>query len=105
MLARIALPELSMIVSSANGCSICDQMKAGQCRAVWALAAQLDDNTLDVTELPVKKWTQDYKEHLESLLKADEKVPPLTLLPKSCSMRKLVDAEAAAVLGKLAGQP
>lgn len=35
---------------------------------------QLDDNTLDVTELPVKKWTQDYKEHLESLLKADEKV-------------------------------
>ncbi len=41
------------------------------------LAVQLDDSTLDVTELPVKKWTQDYKEHLESLLKADEKVLPM----------------------------
>ena len=47
-----------------------------------ALAAQLDDTTLDVTELPVKKWTQDYKEHLESLLKADEKVLPVTALVK-----------------------
>ena len=45
------------------------------------LPAQLDDNTLDVTELPVKKWTQDYKEHLESLLKADEKVLPVVTLP------------------------
>ena len=29
---------------------------------------------MDVTELPVRKWTQDYKEYLESLIKPDEKV-------------------------------
>ena len=37
-------------------------------------AAQVDDGTVDVTELPVRKWTQDYKEYLESLIKPDEKV-------------------------------
>ena len=71
---------------------------------------QLDDNTLDVTELPVKKWTQDYKEHLESLLKADEKVLPVMILPSPCSVSTLADAEAAAVLapaftGSQARQP
>ncbi len=36
---------------------------------------QVDDNTLDVTELPVRKWTQDYKEYLETLIKPEDKVP------------------------------
>jgi len=27
-----------------------------------------------VTELPVKKWTQDYKEYLETLIKPESKV-------------------------------
>lgn len=33
---------------------------------------KLDDETLEITELPVRKWTQDYKEFLEELL-TDEK--------------------------------
>ncbi|CRH03817.1 DNA topoisomerase II, putative [Plasmodium relictum] len=33
---------------------------------------KLDEETLEITELPIKKWTQDYKEFLEELL-TDEK--------------------------------
>ena len=42
-------------------------------------AAQVDDTTLDVTELPVRKWTQDYKEFLEGLIKpeGDKAGPPV----------------------------
>ena len=33
----------------------------------------MDETTLRVTELPVRKWTQDYKELLESLIKPEDK--------------------------------
>ena len=36
-----------------------------------ACAAQVDDATLEVTELPVRRWTQDYKEFLEGLIKPE----------------------------------
>ena len=36
--------------------------------------SQIDTATLEVTELPVKKWTQDYKEYLETLIKPESKV-------------------------------
>ena len=42
-------------------------------------ALQVDDTTLDVTELPVRKWTQDYKEFLEGLIKPEEKAGPAVL--------------------------
>ena len=34
-------------------------------------AQQTGDHSVDITELPVRKWTQDYKEYLEALLKGD----------------------------------
>lgn len=34
---------------------------------------QIDDTTLEITELPVKKWTQDYKDFLEDLIKPEDK--------------------------------
>jgi len=40
---------------------------------------QVDDMTLDVTELPLRKWTQDYKEFLEGLIKPEEKAGPAIL--------------------------
>ena len=40
---------------------------------------QVDDTTLDVTELPLRKWTQDYKEFLEGLIKPEEKAGPAIL--------------------------
>ena len=34
---------------------------------------QRDNTTLEITELPIRKWTQDYKEFLESLIKPEDK--------------------------------
>ena len=38
---------------------------------VSGIINQLDDSTLEITELPLKKWTQDYKEFLEELAKPE----------------------------------
>ncbi len=35
--------------------------------------AQVGDRTLEILELPVRKWTQDYKEFLEGLVRPEEK--------------------------------
>ena len=34
---------------------------------------QLSETAIEVTELPVRKWTQDYKEWLEGLIKPEDK--------------------------------
>ena len=47
---------------------------------------QVDDNTLDVTELPVRKWTQDYKEYLETLIKPEDKVTLQPLPESACTV-------------------
>ena len=47
--------------------------------AIWMDALQVDDTTLNVTELPVRKWTQDYKEFLEGLIKPEDKAGPAVL--------------------------
>lgn len=36
---------------------------------------RVDQETLLITELPVRKWTQDYKEFLEKMMTGDEKTP------------------------------
>lgn len=38
------------------------------------IAVQHNDNEVDITELPVRMWTQDFKERLEEIIKA-EKIP------------------------------
>lgn len=40
---------------------------------IWLAISQVDDNTLEITELPIRKWTQDYKEFLETLIKPEDK--------------------------------
>ena len=40
--------------------------------------------TLEVTELPVRKWTQDYKEFLETLIKPESKVGQWYIMLVSC---------------------
>lgn len=37
---------------------------------------RLDDTTLSITELPLKKWTQDYKQFLELMVAGGDKTPP-----------------------------
>ncbi|KAI9591804.1 DNA topoisomerase [Syncephalis fuscata] len=36
---------------------------------------KIDDNTLEITELPIRTWTQSYKEQLESWLTGTDKSP------------------------------
>lgn len=41
---------------------------------------QLEGGEFRITELPLRKWTQDYKEFLESMVKPDDKnATPLVL--------------------------
>ena len=38
----------------------------------------IDESTLEITELPVRAWTQSYKEEvLEALLQGTDKTPPM----------------------------
>ncbi|KAG1667004.1 hypothetical protein FOA52_014316 [Chlamydomonas sp. UWO 241] len=47
---------------------------------VSGIINQTSDTTLEIREMPVGKWTQDYKEWLESLIKPEDKtVEPLIL--------------------------
>lgn len=47
---------------------------------------QRDATTLEVTELPIRKWTQDYKEFLETLIKPEDKNAPALLEVESCAL-------------------
>ncbi|OLY84142.1 DNA topoisomerase 2 [Smittium mucronatum] len=44
---------------------------------VTGIIEEVDDNTLRITELPVKTWTQNYKENLEIWRTGNDKVQPI----------------------------
>lgn len=41
---------------------------------ITGVIEQVDSTTLRITELPVRRWTQDYKEFLESLVTGTDKI-------------------------------
>ena len=43
---------------------------------VYGKIERIDETTLLITELPIKKWTQNYKEFLEGMITGDGKTPP-----------------------------
>ena len=44
---------------------------------MYGNVARLDQTTIEITELPVRTWTQSYKENvLEPMLHGSEKVQP-----------------------------
>lgn len=43
--------------------------------AIRGVITKLDDQTLDITELPIRMWTQTYKELLESMVLGSDKAP------------------------------
>ncbi|KAL0464445.1 UNVERIFIED_CONTAM: DNA topoisomerase 2 [Sesamum latifolium] len=47
--------------------------EAGNSYTVSGIIEELDERTLNITELPVRKWTQDYKEFLESISAENDK--------------------------------
>lgn len=48
--------------------------EAGASYTVSGVVEEVDETTIRVTELPIRKWTQDYKEFLESIMMGNEKV-------------------------------
>ncbi|EFN59062.1 hypothetical protein CHLNCDRAFT_137783 [Chlorella variabilis] len=46
---------------------------SGKSYQICGVINQVDDTTLDITELPIRKWTQDYKEFLEEMVKPEDK--------------------------------
>ncbi|KAJ3158974.1 DNA topoisomerase 2 [Geranomyces michiganensis] len=50
--------------------------REGERYKVSGILNQLDETTIEITELPLGTWTQTYKEFLEGLLAGTEKVPP-----------------------------
>ena len=54
------------------------------------IAAQLDARTMQVTELPIRRWTQDYKEFLEVLFS----FPVVATLLHQAEPRSLRDCPA-----------
>ena len=59
----------------------------------------MGETTLEITELPVRKWTQDYKEFLEGMVKPDEKdavrPPPLVHHTHTKTQNQTVQFERA----------
>merc|ERR1719453_37670 len=39
----------------------------------WGVCEQKGSESVEITELPIKKWTQDYKEFLQGMLPGAEK--------------------------------
>lgn len=54
-----------------TGDIVADQTKAGNYTCTGKIQ-RIDDTTLEITELPLKVWTQDYKEFLEKMLVGDK---------------------------------
>jgi DNA topoisomerase II len=50
---------------------------------VGGLIERIDDSTIEITELPVRTWTQSYKEQLESWVVGTEKSPALVKVRSS----------------------
>lgn len=58
-----------------DGDILVDDKKSGTFK-VHGKIERVDDTTLLITELPLKKWTQDYKQFLETMITGGEKQPP-----------------------------
>ncbi|XP_064967328.1 DNA topoisomerase 2-like [Musa acuminata AAA Group] len=48
--------------------------EAGVTYTIAGVIEEVDNTTLRITELPVRRWTQDYKEFLESMMTGNDKI-------------------------------
>ncbi|MQM00366.1 hypothetical protein Taro_033099 [Colocasia esculenta] len=48
--------------------------EAGVTYTLSGIIEEVDNTTLKITELPVRRWTQDYKEFLESMMTGNDKI-------------------------------
>ncbi len=73
------LPACVQLPHAAEHLRLCQIMMCNN-----TVYVQRDATTLEVTELPIRKWTQDYKEFLETLIKPEDKNAPALLEVISC---------------------
>lgn len=48
---------------------------------VSGIATKIDDKTIDITELPVRKWTQDFKVMIEDMTSSDKTTATIKVRP------------------------
>lgn len=48
--------------------------EAGVTYTITGIIEEVDNTTMRIMELPVRRWTQDYKEFLEALMTGNDKV-------------------------------
>lgn len=46
--------------------------ESGVTYTISGIVEEVDETTLKITELPIRRWTQDYKEFLESIITAND---------------------------------
>ncbi|CAK0829494.1 unnamed protein product [Prorocentrum cordatum] len=74
MLRGMPMEEMHPWYKGFTGQILPSQKESGKYE-VTGVAHKLSDTTVEVTELPVKTWTQSYKEFLEELMPQDGKKP------------------------------
>lgn len=47
--------------------------ESGTCYTVCGIIEEVNETTLRISELPIRRWTQDYKEFLESISQGNDK--------------------------------
>lgn len=73
--------------------------EAGDSYTVCGIMEEINETTLRITELPIRRWTQDYREFLESLTVGDRdkaKEPFIKVI-----IPKLMNASGQSCLGDL----
>lgn len=48
--------------------------ESGVSYTIAGLVEEINETTLRITELPIRRWTQDYKEFLESIMTGNDKI-------------------------------
>lgn len=63
----VVLKQLSMLKLQGSIEKTVNTKVAGSTYTVTGIIEVVDNTTLRITELPIRRWTQDYKDFLESL--------------------------------------
>jgi len=71
MIGNEPITPLTPSYEGYHGDIIAEDGKRAGCFKVHGKITRTDDTTIVITELPIKKWTQDYKVFLETMMSAD----------------------------------
>lgn len=58
---------------------------------VFGIIKKLNDTTVEITELPIHKWTQNYKAELEAMIAGDKDKEKDGAIKVDCTLPKLLN--------------